>query len=66
MEFLIRDRLGQLRFLGLGSGGATRLVFRERLTRAIFQRRASPPRGSQIVAWSLRRGSGCVRRKSTP
>ena len=40
MKFLIRDRLGRLRFFGLEPGEARRRVFRERLTRAIFQRRA--------------------------
>ena len=74
MEFLIRDRLDRLRFLGLEPVTKRRLmrrVFRERLTKAIFQRRALSraryfPRGDQIVAWSPRRSNVCVRRKSTP
>ena len=58
MEFLIRDRLSWLRFFGLEPSEATRWVFRERLTRAIFQRCALSragyfPCGGQIVDASL-------------
>ena len=45
MEFLIRDRLGRLRFFGLEPGEAPRRVFRECLTRRSSSVVRCPVRG---------------------